>query len=246
MIVDSLSERIATIQAEIVAAAQRVGRDPAEITLLAVSKTHPVEAIQAAIDAGLRHFGENRVQEAEGKKLELTRQDIHWHLIGQLQRNKARRAVHLFDLIHSVESMRLAEALSRIVEEEQHDPIQILLEVNVAGDAAKSGFELRDGIHNPRWAEFVDAVATIVRMPGLAIQGLMTIPPFDDDLEGIVRPCFRGLREVRDALQAAFPTQNWRHLSMGMSGDFAIAIEEGATIVRVGTALFGQREYKER
>lgn len=241
-----LAERIAHVQQRIANAAHRVQRDPAEISLIAVSKTHPLDLISQAIEAGITDLGENRVQEAEGKihaQSETERAKTRWHLIGHLQSNKARRAVQLFDMIHTVDSLKLAQTLNRIVAEEsdvETDRLPILLQVNVSGEASKEGFNLVGGMNSQDWLDFVATVREIIAMPYLHVQGFMTIPPFDVDLEHVVRPCFRMVRELRDALQVML-NHDFPHLSMGMSGDFEIAIEEGATLVRVGTAIFGNR-----
>lgn len=245
MEIELLRTRVATLRDRIAAACARANRDPAQVTLLAVTKTHPPEAVRAALAVGLNAVGENRIQEAEQKMaaLEDVRDRLQWHLIGQLQRNKARRAVDMFDLIHSVDSLRLAEALSRIaVETARATPLAVLLEVNVSGEASKSGFALADGVDGAHWPEFLATAQQIGALPGLLPCGLMTIAPFDADLERAVRPCFRQTRMVREALRADCPGADWRELSMGMSGDFEIAVEEGATLVRVGQALFGARD----
>lgn len=243
---DVIAERIATIQARIAAAATRAQRLPAEITLIAVTKTHPAERIAHVLAAGVRDLGENRVQEAEEKQgfFAGAATPPRWHLIGHLQRNKARRALGLFDLIHSVDDLRLAETLNRLIAEDSSSGqrrLPILLQVNVSGEATKEGFGLIGGVQSADWPAFVATVRQIVALPLIQVQGLMTIAPYSDDLEGVVRPCFRSLREVRDRLAAEVPDGDWRHLSMGMSGDFEIAIEEGATLVRVGTAILGER-----
>ncbi len=242
---DLIAERIAAIQARIEAAAIRARRVPAEITLIAVTKTHPASRIAHVLSAGVLDLGENRVQEAEEKQgCFAAATPPRWHLIGHLQRNKARRALGLFDLIHTVDDLRLAETLNRLIAEDTHSGqrrLPILLQVNVSGEATKEGFALIGGVQSANWPAFVATVRQIVALPFIHVQGLMTIAPYSDDLEGVVRPCFRSLREVRDRLAAEVPDGDWRHLSMGMSGDFEIAIEEGATLVRVGTAILGER-----
>ncbi len=241
-----IAKQIATIQARIAAAAIRAGRSPAEITLIAVTKTHPANRIAHVLSAGVLDLGENRVQEAEEKHGDFssTTPPPRWHLIGHLQRNKARRALGLFAMIHSVDELRLAETLNRLIAEDASEQrrLPILLQVNVSGEASKEGFALSGGVTSASWPAFVDTVRQIVALPWIEVQGLMTIAPYSDDLEGVVRPCFRRLREVRAALAEEVPAGDWRHLSMGMSGDFEVAIEEGATLVRVGTAIFGDRE----
>lgn len=241
----TVAERLAAVREQIDAAALRAGRTPSEVTLVAVSKTHPPDAVRAALAAGQLIFGENRIQEAEGKiaQLEAARAaGLQWHLIGHLQRNKARKAAQLFDLIHSVDSLRLAQALSRaVVEDDGARTLPILLQVNVSGEASKEGFDLPGGVASPGLAAFLTEVEQIAALPGLELRGLMTIAPFVDDQQ-VVRGTFRALRLLRDDLARRLPG-DWRELSMGMSGDLDLAIEEGATLVRVGTAIFGSRSY---
>ena len=214
-------------------AATHANRTPDEIHLIAVSKTVPVEVLRDAYALGLRVFGENRVQEAQEKIAALALPDIRWELIGHLQTNKANRAAELFARVQSVDSVRLAEALStRALALGKTLPI--LLEVNVAGEESKSGFALE---------ETLAAARVIANLPGLRPEGLMTIAPLVDNPEE-ARPVFRVLRELRDRLREAIPLTSdggWPELSMGMSDDFAVAIEEGATLIRLGRALFGAR-----
>ncbi len=246
-----ISANLARVQARIRAAARRVGRDPAEVTLVAVTKTHPVEVVRAAYQAGIRHFGENRVEEGRLKIPAFNEwlaaasdagQRPTWHMIGHLQRRKAADALAHFDVIHSVDSLRLAERLNRLAGRIDRPPMPILLECNVSGEASKYGFELS------RWQEdravralFFDTVRRIVELPRLRLQGLMTMAPIVAEPEH-ARPVFIALRVLRDALEAEFPTVEWRHLSMGMTDDFEVAVEEGATLVRIGRAIFGPRE----
>jgi pyridoxal phosphate enzyme (YggS family) len=224
---DALLERIAR-------AAARSGRDAREVTLVAVTKTHPSTLVCEAFEAGLREFGENRVQEAEGKIEELARETVgaRWHLIGRLQANKARRAARLFDLIHSIDSAALAERLERVCEEEGRERLDVLVQVDLAQEASKGG---------ARVEELPSIVESLKACSRLRFKGLMTLPPFYEDAE-LVRPYFRRLRELRDGLRAsgAFG-EGAGELSMGMTHDFEVAVEEGATLVRVGTALFGER-----
>ncbi len=239
------------VQERIQAAAQRAGRDPAEVTLIAVTKTHPVEVMQAAYQAGLRHFGENRVEEGRLKILAFNEwlaanseadERPTWHMIGHLQSRKVADALAHFDIIHSVDSLKLAERLNRLAERDGVEPpVPVLLECNVSGEASKYGFELS------QWEEdrevrtaFSDVVRRIVELPRLRLGGLMTMAPIVPDPE-LVRPVFVALRNLRDALIEEFPDAEWRHLSMGMTDDFEVAIEEGATLIRVGRAIFGPR-----
>jgi PLP dependent protein len=228
-----LQSRIAAVQARITAAARRAGRDPAEVTLVAVSKTHSPVEVAAAYATGLRVFGENRVEEAAPKTGEVARlvapaEPPAWHLIGHLQSRKAGDVLPWASMVHSVDSVKLAQRLSRFV---TAGKLPILLEINVSGEASKYGF---------RPEELPVAVETIAALPGLALQGLMTMAPVAADPEE-VRPVFAALRALRDELTRSYPTLDWRHLSMGMTDDFEVAIEEGATLVRVGRAIFGER-----
>ena len=222
-----LPENFATIQNQIAAACARAGRDPGTVTLLAVSKGHPPESIAAAVELGQLCFGENKVQEARGK-IPLSPSRARWHLIGHLQSNKCRDAVQLFEMIHSVDSLALAVELNKWAEK-FGKTMPVLLEVN-AGEATKFGF-LPNAV--------LDQLDALNALPRLEIHGLMTLAPWTPEPEK-VRPVFRRLRELKASaeqkLGAPLP-----HLSMGMSGDFEVAIEEGATIVRIGTALFGAR-----
>jgi len=224
-------ENLSQIQERIAEAAKRGGRRPEEITLIAVSKTHPANAIRQAYEAGVRHFGENRVQEWEGKRGGIQDLPATWHLIGHLQGNKAARAAKLFHSVDSVDDFALAQRLDRArTELPQTEKLRALIEVRVGQEASKSGAEIADV---PELAEKIAA------LPRLELAGFLCIPPFFANAEE-VRPYFRRVRELRDAVQLrlgrALPA-----LSMGMSHDFEIAIEEGATEVRLGTALFGTR-----
>jgi pyridoxal phosphate enzyme (YggS family) len=194
----------------------------------------PAGMIRDAIDAGCRSFGENKVQEAESKILDVGRKAAEWHLIGHLQSNKARRAVQIFDVIQSVDSIGLARRLERISIEEGRERLSTFVQIDLAGEAAKSG------IGEARLSELVEFLTTCER---LSFDGLMVLPPFFDDPDGS-RPYFKRLREIRDRLAAksAFAEGRQGGLSMGMSNDFEVAIEEGATLVRVGTAIFGERK----
>ncbi len=225
---DTIAGNVAEVGERIEKAANRAGRQPEEITLVAVSKTIPAERIQEAYSAGVRHFGESRTQEWEAKAPLLVGLDATWHLVGHLQRNKAARAVNLFHEIDSLDTLPLAEKLERGAGDGRRLPV--LLEVKLDPEGKKAGCVPED---LPRLAEGV------LLMPHLELRGLMTVPPAVKELEE-VRPYFRRLRELRDSLAAqvklALPD-----LSMGMSRDFEIAIEEGATQIRVGTAVFGER-----
>jgi hypothetical protein len=244
--ITTFAARIDAVNECIHRAAHRARRDPSEVTLVAVTKTHAADIVAQAIAAGLQHLGENRLQEASQKieALHAERASVHWHLIGHLQRNKARRAVHLFDMVHSLDSVRLAEALNRHMHETALDTRQglpVLLQVNVSGEASKEGFWLEGGRENAeQWQPFLAEVERVLALPYLRVQGLMTVAPLLGGLQA-ARPVFRRLRHLRDALAHQFPTADWSALSMGMTNDFEVAIEEGATHVRVGRALFGER-----
>src|SRR6267378_2793696 len=231
MTTSSVRENLLRIQERIASAAARAGRKVNEITLIGVSKTHPANAIREAFEAGVRHFGENRVQEWEGKRTGTEGLAATWHLIGHLQNNKAVRAARLFHSIDSVDDLALAQRLDRArVEVGIPEKLRVLIEVRVAPEETKSGVETREA------SELAERIASL---PRLELGGLMCIPPFLEQAEK-VRSYFRRLRELRDdlakTLGLALPV-----LSMGMSHDFEVAIEEGATEVRVGTGLFGER-----
>jgi hypothetical protein len=225
--IDRIRERISS-------AANRAGRSANTITLMAVTKTQPAEKIMAAYEAGIRSFGENRVQEFQAKRETLGEMPAaSFTLIGKLQSNKVNKAVELFSAIHSVDSLRLAERLNTAIERDRRSPLSIAIEINT-GDPAKAGLA-------PDSPELEQLLLSAERLPHLKIQGLMTIPPYTDDPEG-ARPYFRRLRELRDRIAARKPPGiGMELLSMGMSHDFEVAIEEGSICVRVGTAIFGAR-----
>ena len=227
-----LDLRLEQVRACIAAAANRAGRASEEITLVAVTKTHPAAVVREAIVAGAGDLGENKVQEAEKKIPLVGREAARWHLIGHLQSNKARKAVELFDVIHSLDSPALASRLDRICAELDRPELPVLIQVDLGHEATKSGVKEKE------LSELVQAVTECSR---LRLRGLMTLPPFFDNAED-ARPFFRKLRELRDrfSLAGVFGAQRGE-LSMGMTNDYEVAIEEGATIVRVGTAIFGER-----
>ena len=230
----SIADNLARVRQRIDAAARRAGRRPEDIRLMAVSKTFPAERIQEAYEAGLRLFGENRVQEFAGKSDSL--RDLHdaeWHLIGHLQTNKGAKAVELFSAVDSVDSLRLAQKLNAAAQQLKKK-LRVLIEINVGGEAAKSGVA-------PDSRELEDLLLAAPELEHLKFAGLMTVPPFTDDPRE-ARPYFRKLRELRDQIAARrLPAIKMHTLSMGMSHDFEVAIEEGSTCVRVGTAIFGSR-----
>jgi PLP dependent protein len=222
----SVRENIEELERRIAAACERSGRSRAGVTLVAVTKTVPPALVREAFDSGIRHLGENKVQEAQAKIAEVSlslQSRPMWHMIGHLQTNKVKTAVEIFDIIQSIDSVKLAE---RVNEHVGREGFPVLLEVNVGGEASKGGFSV---------GEVPTAVEQISRLSNLEIMGLMTVAPLADDQQE-VRPIFRQLRQLGEAL-------GLQHLSMGMTDDFEIAIEEGATMVRIGRAIFGERRY---
>lgn len=226
-----MKANIETVRERIRAAAEAAGRAPESVRLVAVSKTVPAERVRGAVAAGLTLLGENYIQEARDKIAALADLSVSWHFIGHLQRNKAKYAVRLFELIHSVDSLKLARELDK--EAAKHGTVQdILIQVNTGKEASKSGVYAEEAMALAREAG---------RLEHLAVRGLMTLPPYFNAPEK-VRPYFRELRELRDRIQAeALPGVAMEELSMGMTGDFEAAIQEGATLVRIGTAIFGER-----
>lgn len=240
-----IENNLRQVQERIAEAALRVGRAPEEVTLVAVSKTFPVEAIVRAFYAGVRHFGENRVEEGIPKI-----QGVHlalgdsgrpsWHMVGHIQSRKADAVAQWFDYVHSVDRLKIAERLDRFVPLERA-PLPVLLECNVSGEESKFGFDLQGWERDVARREmFFQVVERILELRGITPRGLMTMAPWVPDPEE-VRPVFASLRALRDALRERFPTHTWSELSMGMTDDFEVAIEEGATMVRIGRAIFGER-----
>lgn len=240
----SIADNLNQVQQKIAAACNRAGRDPNTVTLVAVSKKKPIQDILEAIDAGQQHFGENRVEESEDKIPKISAQvdkPITWHMIGHIQSRKTKSTVPLFDMIHSVDSLKLANKISRVAGEAGCS-VKVLLECNVSGEEAKYGF------NGYNWQQDKDVkaklwqdVQTIVELPNIEVCGLMTMAPYVAE-EAIVRPIFANLFTLRESLQQSFDI-TLPELSMGMTDDYEIAIEEGATIVRVGRAIFGERNY---
>jgi pyridoxal phosphate enzyme (YggS family) len=224
----SIAENLERVREQIAQAAARAGRVAEEIELVAITKMHPAEKVREAIEAEQTLFGESRVQEARAKIPELP-SNLRWHFVGHLQKNKIRHALPLFEMIHSVDSLELAQDMNRIAEEDGLHP-RVLLEVNMAGEGSKFGFSSE---------KLRDQMEELLALPRLSILGLMTIPPFAEEAEES-RKYFVQLRELRDRLQTEFRV-DLAQLSMGMTQDFPVAIEEGATLVRVGTAIFGER-----
>lgn len=226
----TLRDRLDEVRSRIAGAASRAGRNPLEVNLIGVTKTLPAAVAREALEEGLRDLGESKVQEARDKIRDVGRRAARWHLIGHLQRNKAGKAIELFDWIHSVDSVDLAETMARRAEASGVRP-SVLLEVNVSGETSKFGISPDDAKGVAR---------RVAGLEGLELEGLMTIAPYSDDPEA-ARPHFAALRELRDSLQGELGV-SLPHLSMGMSGDYEVAVEEGSTMVRVGTALFGPRQ----
>ncbi len=230
---ESVARRLALIRERVAEAALRKGRRPEEIKILGASKAQPPEKIREAVEAGLEILGENYVQEAEKKKALLSDLPVSWHLIGYLQKNKARKALQLFDLIQTVDRPEIAQRLSRLAQE-MGRTLPVFIEVNVGGEETKAGI-LPEKVP--------DLVRLIKDLPALDLQGLMTIPPYSPDPEDS-RKFFRKLRELKEQVEDFYELKHPLELSMGMSHDYEVAVEEGATLVRIGTALFGPRPPK--
>jgi pyridoxal phosphate enzyme (YggS family) len=229
----SILDNLELVWEQIAQAAAKAGRDVKDVELVAIAKTHPAEKVREAVEAGQTLFGENRVQEARAKISELS-SNIRWHFVGHLQKNKVRQALPLFEMIHSVDSIALARDINRIAEEEGLYP-RVLLEVNVAGEGSKFGFAPDD---------LREQMEALLALPRLSIEGLMCIPPLVVESEDS-RKFFVQVRELRDSLEKEF-NMKLPQLSMGMTQDFPIGIQEGATLVRVGTAIFGERSKKQK
>ena len=224
----SIAENLDRVREQIAHTAAKSGRSTNDVELVAITKTHPVEKVREAIDAGQVLFGESRVQEARVKIPELP-SNIRWHFVGHLQKNKIRHALPLFEMIHSIDSLELAQDVNRIAQEQGLHP-RVLLEVNVAGEGSKFGFQPN---------KLRQEMKRLLALPRLSIEGLMCIPPLVEEAEA-ARGCFVQLRELRDLLENECNVK-LPQLSMGMTNDFSVAVEEGATLVRVGTAIFGER-----
>lgn len=231
--VSGIAQSLGSVRERIAAACSKVSRDPDDVTLVAVSKTHPAETVRAAIAAGATVFGENKVQEGVTKSEEIDDPDCEWHLIGHLQSNKARKALQSFDVIQTVDSVKLAKRLDRIAEDIGKKAYSVFVQIDLGQEVTKSGVAEN---------ELEDVITAVLDCGNLQLDGLMTIPPYFEDSED-VRPYFQKLAAIRDRLRdrGVFGDRKGE-LSMGMSHDFEVAIEEGSTIVRVGTAIFGARE----
>jgi pyridoxal phosphate enzyme (YggS family) len=239
--VTAFSENLARIEARIATACRRANRPRHEVALMAVSKTHPASAIVEAVEAGITLFGENRVQEFQQKSEQLatlispdTRQKIRVHLIGKLQSNKSAKAAEIFTAVDSLDSLRLAIRLNEAAQR-LNCTLPVLLELKLSPEESKTGLE-------PESAELAELLERLPDLTNLKPGGLMTVPPWSEDPE-TARPYFRQLRQLRDQLSTEDPRLDFSQLSMGMSGDFEVAIEEGSTSIRIGTALFGKRPY---
>lgn len=243
--VSFIAENLKHIRERIAQAALRRGREPNHVNLVAVSKTFPVHAVMAAYNAGQRHFGENRPEEG-AEKIPLIRESLGdgtlptWHMIGNIQRRKAPLVIAHFDMVHSIERMAVATRLSTLAQQANRT-IPVLLECNVSGEVSKNGYAMTGWENDLLMRQsFINEVAAVINLPGLEVRGLMTMAPLVEDAQAI-RPVFVSLRALRDVLYEAFPDADFPHLSMGMSSDYEVAVEEGATLVRIGRAIFGQR-----
>jgi pyridoxal phosphate enzyme (YggS family) len=233
----SIPSKVQEVQNQIAEAATSAGRDPAQVKLVVVTKGHPLEAVQAALQAGLRTFGENYAQEGLSKMLACSEwSGVEWHMIGHIQSRKADIVAEHYDWVHSLDSLKLARRLDRFAGQTERQ-LPTLLEFNVSGEESKYGWPAWD---EDNWTALAEKIAPIMEMPNLSVRGLMTMAPFLPNAEE-TRPYFKRLRRLRDHLAEQFPQTNWSDLSMGMSDDFQVAIQEGATIVRIGTAILGSR-----
>jgi PLP dependent protein len=228
---DLLRDRIEAVQTRIAEAAHRVGRDPSGVRLIAVTKEHPIETVQAALACGLREFGENRVEALIERTRAVPDAGVHWHMIGRLQRRAAPGLHGHAHWVHSVDSIRLGERLASTAPP-GYLPLRILLQVNTSGELQKGGVEPD---------EAVEVMGRLLELPALDVRGLMTMAPFVGEPH-VLRSTFSGLREVQRRLEGELPGYRGRELSMGMSNDFELAVEEGSTMVRIGTTLFGERD----
>lgn len=249
---NEIAANLDRIYQRIEAAAQRAGRRADEITLVAVTKTHPLDTVITAYRAGIRHFGENRAQEGYDKASGLagwladepeqsSSKSPTWHMIGHLQRRQVGQVLGHFGLIHSVDSLRLAERINRLAERDDMPAVEVLLECNVSGEESKEGFDLNNwSTDRAKLESFLETVVQIGALDRISLRGLMTMAPFYADPND-TRPTFQNLAALGQALQNELPQFDWSQLSMGMTNDFEVAIEEGATIVRIGRAIFGER-----
>jgi pyridoxal phosphate enzyme (YggS family) len=234
---ETLEHNFRQVTDRIASAARSVGRNPEDVRLVVVTKGHLLEVVEAAIQVGARRLGENYVEEALPKiQAMVDHPEVEWHMIGHIQSRKARAVVESFDYVHSLDSLKLARRLDRFAGEMERS-LPVLLELNVSGEESKFGWSAWD---EEKTAELLPKIEQILELTQIRIQGLMTMAPFLPDPEQ-TRPYFRRLHQIRQDLAHHFPAANWRELSMGMSADFEVAIQEGATIVRIGTAILGER-----
>lgn len=234
---DQIKDNYQRVSESIAETALASGRNPEDVRLVVVTKTHPVETIRAVVQAGAYHFGENRVEEAIEKMPALADlPDIQWHMVGHVQSRKAAAVCQHFDWLHSVDRLRLARRISRFAAE-AGPRLPVLLQFNVSGEGTKSGWH---AVEEGTWPQLAEEVGQVVALPGLHLHGLMTMAPYNPDPES-ARPVFIRLRKLRDYLSGQFPSVDFGQLSMGMSGDYRVGIQEGATIVRIGTAILGAR-----
>jgi len=239
-LVTTIRENYLHILDQIATAARKSDRDPNEIRLVVVTKTQPLEIIHAAIEAGVRIFGENYPEEGVTKIQSIPPQSgVEWHMIGHVQSRKARLVADHFELLHSLDSLKLAQRLDRFAAE-RNRKLPVLLEFNVGGEKSKSGW---DASNESQWETLLPEINSLLELPNLSVHGLMTMPPLEADPDQ-ARRFFQRLRLLRDQFASHFPQADWRELSMGTSADYTVAVEEGATLVRVGTAIVGARKYK--
>ena len=239
-LVASIRENYQSVLDKIADSARKSGRASEDVNLVVVTKSQPLEVVQAAIEAGVSILGENYPEEGVTKIQSLSPQSgVEWHMIGHVQSRKARLVAEYYELLHSLDSLKLAQRLDRFAAE-QDRVLPVLLEFNVGGEESKSGWDASDDSH---WNAFLPDVESILELPNLRVQGLMTMPPLGTDSDDS-RHYFQRLRKLRDHLASAFPEEDWRELSMGTSADYTVAVEEGATLVRVGTAIVGARRYR--
>jgi PLP dependent protein len=238
-LVSSIRENYQSTLDQIASAARKSNRDPEDVRLVVVTKSQPIEVVQAAIEAGARILGENYPEEAVTKIQSLAAQSaVEWHMIGHVQSRKARLVADHFALLHSLDSVKLAQRLDRFAAEQNH-VLPVLLEFNVGGEESKAGWHASDEL---KWEALLPEIASILELSHLRVRGLMTMPPWETNPEA-ARRFFERLRSLRDYLSAQYSQVDWRELSMGTSADYAVAVEEGATLVRVGTAIVGARKY---
>ncbi len=234
---EKVKENYAAVLEQIDQAAVSVGRDPSAIKLVVVSKTHPIEAIENLFAIGVRDFGENRVIEGINKKIALLEKSgIHWHMIGHVQSRKSEQVAEHFDYLHSLDRLKLANKVNHF-SADKNITLPVLLQINVSGEQSKSGWV---GAEEEKWAQLLPEIEQILNMPALDVRGLMTMAPYGTDPEK-ARPVFQRLRKLRDYLSKKFPLSNLKELSMGMSADYKVAVQEGATILRIGSSILGSR-----